>query len=150
MTYEEERAKYLQAYVQHVDIKAHNVCALVDAMAKMSFSSRDLSVAAKYYEQMVCDPRCTIFLGPLRLVIGSVGAADFGAFVPVDSQPSKAGENRLQSFLNITLLVGVVDAQNELPVVMPGEQPVEQSSPHTADMKVARRAGCKSSSNGHD
>jgi len=63
MTYEKERAEYLQTDVQHIDVKAHDVTALVDSMARMSFRSRGLANAAKYYEQMLRDPHCTIILG---------------------------------------------------------------------------------------
>jgi len=33
--------------IQHIDIKQHNVVPLVDAMANMAYSSRDLNRAAK-------------------------------------------------------------------------------------------------------
>ena len=47
------------------------------------------------------------------------------------------------------LLVGVVDPQDELAAVMSGQQPVEQSRPHPADVQEAGRAGGESSANTH-
>ena len=41
--------------IQHIDIKQHNVVALVDAMQHMAFSSRDLYRAASIYELMLRD-----------------------------------------------------------------------------------------------
>jgi len=48
--------------IQHIDIKQHNVVALVDAMQHMAYSSRDLARAASIYERMLLDPECGIIL----------------------------------------------------------------------------------------
>ena len=48
--------------VQHIDIKQHNVVALVDAMQHMAFSSRDLYRAASIYERMLRDTDCGVIL----------------------------------------------------------------------------------------
>ena len=48
--------------IQHIDIKQHNVVALVDAMQHMAFSSRDLSRAASIYERMLRDQECGVIL----------------------------------------------------------------------------------------
>ena len=64
---------------------------------------------------------------PLRLIIRGMGAADFGAFVPVDAHPVQPAEDRPQGLLDVPLLVGVVDAQDELAAVVPGKQPAEQA-----------------------
>ncbi len=76
-------------------------------------------------------------LRALRLVIRSVWAAYFGAFVPVDTQPAKPVQDRSQRFVHISLLIGIVDAKNELPAGLSGEQPIEQRRSHASDMKVA-------------
>lgn len=48
--------------VQHIDIKQHNVVALVDAMNEMAYSSRDLARAASIYERMLRDQDCGVIL----------------------------------------------------------------------------------------
>src|SRR6202012_239635 len=48
--------------IQHIDIKQHNVIALVDAMQHMAFSSRDLARAASIYERMLRDQECGVIL----------------------------------------------------------------------------------------
>ena len=53
---------YLKDTIQHFDIKQHNVVSLVDAMAKMAFSARDLNRAAQIYDRMLNDKDTTIIL----------------------------------------------------------------------------------------
>src|ERR1700722_11915962 len=48
--------------LQHIDIKQHNVVALVDAMQHMAYSSRDLARAASIYERMLRDTDCGVIL----------------------------------------------------------------------------------------
>jgi len=48
--------------IQHIDIKQHNVVALVDAMQSMAYSSRDLARAASIYERMLRDKECGVIL----------------------------------------------------------------------------------------
>ena len=48
--------------IQHIDIKQHNVIALVDAMEHMAYSSRDLNRAASIYERMLRDKDCGVIL----------------------------------------------------------------------------------------
>src|ERR1700759_4351145 len=48
--------------IQHIDIKQHNVVALVDAMQYMAYSSRDLHRAASIYERMLRDKECGVIL----------------------------------------------------------------------------------------
>ena len=50
-------------------------------------------------------------------------------------------QDRRQRRLDVALLIGVVDAQHELPAVPPREQPVEQRRAHAADVQVAGRTG---------
>ncbi|MDR3628686.1 MAG: deoxyhypusine synthase [Ignavibacteriaceae bacterium] len=53
---------FLKETIQHIDIKEHNVVALVDAMEKMAFSARDLNRAANIYDRMLKDKECGIIL----------------------------------------------------------------------------------------
>src|SRR6201991_4554072 len=48
--------------IQHIDIKQHNVVALVDAMQSMAFSSRDTARAANIYDMMLRDTECGVIL----------------------------------------------------------------------------------------
>ena len=57
----------------------------------------------------------------LRLKIRPMRPLFVRPFVPVDSQPAKACEDRFQRLGHVTLLIRVVDPQNELPAVPPGE-----------------------------
>jgi deoxyhypusine synthase len=56
------KKELLQAQIQHIDIKQHNVVALVDAMASMAYSSRDLARAASIYDMMLRDTECGVIL----------------------------------------------------------------------------------------
>jgi deoxyhypusine synthase len=48
--------------IQHIDIKQHDVVAMVDAMADMAFTARDLARGAQIYERMLRDADCGIIL----------------------------------------------------------------------------------------
>jgi deoxyhypusine synthase len=56
------KKELLKDQVQHIDIKQHNVVALVDAMSSMAYSSRDLARAANIYEMMLRDTECGVIL----------------------------------------------------------------------------------------
>src|ERR1700678_3082991 len=56
------KKELLTTPIQHIDIKQHNVIALVDAMQSMAYSSRDLSRAASIYERMLLDQDCGVVL----------------------------------------------------------------------------------------
>jgi deoxyhypusine synthase len=56
------KKELLQTPVQHIDIAQHNVVALVDAMASMAYSSRDLARAASIYDMMLRDTECGVIL----------------------------------------------------------------------------------------
>ena len=56
------KQELLQNPIQHIDIKQHNVVALVDAMSNMAYSSRDLARAATIYDMMLRDTECGVIL----------------------------------------------------------------------------------------
>lgn len=56
------KKEILTTPIQHIDIKQHNVVPLVDAMAHMAYSSRDLNRAAQIYETMLRDEKCGVIL----------------------------------------------------------------------------------------
>jgi deoxyhypusine synthase len=64
------KAELLAKEVEHIDIKSFDARPIVDAMKKMSFTSRDLGRAAEIYNMMLADPDCSVFL----VVAGSTSA----------------------------------------------------------------------------
>src|ERR1700678_317176 len=48
--------------IQHIDITAHNVVPLVEAMASMAYSARDTARAADIYDMMLRDTECGVIL----------------------------------------------------------------------------------------
>lgn len=57
-----EKSKLLTREVEHIDITSFDARPIIDAMDKMSFTSRDLARAADIYNEMLADPNCSIFL----------------------------------------------------------------------------------------
>ncbi len=64
------KQELLSSVVEHIDIRSFDARPIVDAMKKMSFTSRDLGRAADIYNQMLADPDCSIFL----VIAGSTSA----------------------------------------------------------------------------
>ncbi|MEW6748902.1 MAG: deoxyhypusine synthase [Candidatus Micrarchaeota archaeon] len=57
-----DKKDYLKTPVEHIDIKKHDLTALVEAMKKMSFTSRDTGRAAEIYDMMLKEKDCAIIL----------------------------------------------------------------------------------------
>ena len=64
------KAELLSSKVEHIDITSFDARPLVEAMGKMSFTSRDLARAADLYNQMLADPDCSVIL----VIAGSTSA----------------------------------------------------------------------------
>ena len=64
------KAELLSTQVEHVDITSFDARPIVEAMGKMSFTSRDLARATGIYNQMLSDPDCAVIL----VVAGSTSA----------------------------------------------------------------------------
>ncbi|MDP2304028.1 MAG: deoxyhypusine synthase [Ignavibacteria bacterium] len=56
------KKEYLKDVVEHIDIKEHNVVALVDSMEKMAFQARNLNRAARIYDMMLKENDTAIIL----------------------------------------------------------------------------------------
>ena len=69
-TNDQRKAELLSTQVEHIDITSFDARPIVEAMGKMSFTSRDLSRATGIYNQMLADPDCTICL----VIAGSTSA----------------------------------------------------------------------------
>jgi deoxyhypusine synthase len=61
----------LKQPVEHIDITAFDATPIIAAMRGMSFTARDLAVAADIYDRMLADRQCAVIL----TIAGSTGAA---------------------------------------------------------------------------
>ncbi len=57
-----EKKDYLKTTVEHIDIKKIDTTELVEAMKRMSFTSRDLGRAADIYDMMLREKDCAVIL----------------------------------------------------------------------------------------
>src|SRR3569833_4319355 len=64
------KAELLSTPIEHIDITKFDARPIIDAMGKMSFTSRDLSRATGIYNQMLEDKDCSIIL----VIAGSTSA----------------------------------------------------------------------------
>ncbi len=64
------KAELLSSTVEHIDITSFDARPIVEAMGKMSFTSRDLARATGIYNQMLEDPDCSVIL----VIAGSTSA----------------------------------------------------------------------------
>lgn len=69
-TNDKRKAELLSSPVEHIDITSFDARPIVEAMGKMSFTSRDLGRATDIYNQMLEDKDCTVFL----VIAGSTSA----------------------------------------------------------------------------
>ena len=69
------KAELLSTTVEHIDITSFDARPIVDAMKKMSFTSRDLGRATDIYNQMLADPDCSVIL----VIAGSTSAGGCGS-----------------------------------------------------------------------
>ena len=67
---DQRKAELLSKQVKHIDITSFDARPIVDAMADMSFTSRDLGRATKIYNDMLADKDCTVVL----VIAGSTSA----------------------------------------------------------------------------
>jgi len=56
------KKELLNKVVEHIDIASFNSTPIIDAMQKMSFTSRDLGRASDIFKKMLSDKDCTVFL----------------------------------------------------------------------------------------
>ncbi len=57
-----KKKDYLKDVIKHIDIKKYDVTSMIDDMSDMAFSSRELARAAKIYDFMLKDKKCSIIL----------------------------------------------------------------------------------------
>ena len=66
-----KKKDYLKNPIQHIDITSFDATAITRAMRGMSFTARDLAVAADIYNRMLMDKKCAVIL----MIAGSTSAA---------------------------------------------------------------------------
>jgi len=69
--FDNKKKKLLNRPVQHIDISSFDATPIVEAMKGMSFTARDLAVAAETYDRMLAEKKCGIIL----TIAGSTSAA---------------------------------------------------------------------------
>ncbi len=52
----------LRVPIEHIDMTSFDATPIIEAMSKMSFSSRDTANAAEIFNRMLADPSCTVIL----------------------------------------------------------------------------------------
>ncbi len=66
-----EKDELLGQCVEHIDITSFDARQIIDSMAKMSFSARDLASATEIFNNMLADKQCSVIL----TIAGSTSAA---------------------------------------------------------------------------
>ena len=75
--------------------------------------------------------------------------ADVGPLVPLEAEPAEIRDDALVGLLGDAAGVGVLDPQDEDPVVMAGVEPREQRAPRVPDVDRPRRRGREAASDRH-
>ena len=83
------------------------------------------------------------------LMAGEPGPLEDRGLIPIEAEPFQAVEDDLRVFVRGTGFVGVFDAEQKLPALAAGEEPVEESGAGAAHVQVAGRGWCESDSDGH-
>ena len=65
------KSSFLNKAIEHIDITSFDARPIIDAMSKMSFTSRETANAAQIYNEMLNDKDCSVFL----TLAGSTSAA---------------------------------------------------------------------------
>ena len=65
------KKSFLDKEIKHIDITSFDSRKIIEAMGKMSFASRDTANAARIFNEMIKDKKCSIFL----TIAGSTSAA---------------------------------------------------------------------------
>ena len=83
----------------------------------------------------------------LALDVGAVVAAHTGAFVVVQAGLGQSAEDHIHSALHQPLLVGVLDAHDELAALALGDEIGIQRGAQVADVHIPRGTGGKTGDN---
>ena len=69
------------------------------------------------------------------------------AFIPIKAEPLQSFINCGHGFFGIARPIGVLNAQNEFPPVMPREKPVKKRSACPANVQISSRRGGEADAN---
>jgi hypothetical protein len=83
-----------------------------------------------------------------RLTIGAVRTADIGAFIPAEAEPAQRIEDFFLGFAGRAHLIGILDTEQELPAMFPGEAIVDKGNIGSADMRIAGGRGSYTGADG--
>src|SRR5215217_9221273 len=72
-----------------------------------------------------------------------IRALVYDFLMPVEAKPLHSLEDRTRALVSASSLVGVLDAKEELPIVVPRVEPVEEGCARAANMQVACWRWCK-------
>jgi hypothetical protein len=86
--------------------------------------------------------------GALGLAVGAIGAADVGAFVPSDAEPTERVEDLLLRGGDEAGTVGVFDAEDEFSATLMSVDVVDEADVGCAYVGVASRRGSDADSDG--
>ena len=109
------------------------------------FRFGEIAVGVAIGEQFVSSG--SVQIASLRLKVGTMRAADIGAFVPVHPEPTKTIQDRFQCRVDVSSGVRVIDPKNELSASLFREQPIEKCGADATDVQVSGWAGGKSRAN---
>ena len=82
------------------------------------------------------------------LDVGAVIAADIGALIMGDSCGGEGFVDDVDGAVNVTGLIGILDAEDELPFLRTGEQKGVEGSSEVADVHESGRTWSESGSDG--
>ena len=82
------------------------------------------------------------------MAVGAVGAADVGALVPGEAEPAEGVEDHLLGGRHEAGAVGVLDAEDELAVALPGVDVVDEADVGGAYVRVAGGRWSDANTNG--
>ena len=105
------------------------------------FGGIEAVIGLLFVEQFLCVFIVDVY--SLRLQIRPVWSADFGAFVPLDSEPSQVVHNLLCGGRGVAFLVRIFDAENKCSARSLGQEPVKKGCSRSADVQIAGWRRCK-------
>jgi hypothetical protein len=85
-----------------------------------------------------------VYLQSLRLVVRPIGAANLGALVPIDVQPTETVQHGFDRPRDQTRLISIFNSDDEFTAMMAGKKPIEEGCPDIANVGQSGGAGRES------
>ena len=99
------------------------------------------------FDQLLCIGEIGILA--LGLDVGTAGAADIGTFIPVKAAGAEGIVDHFGGAFHKTLLVSILNAQDELAIVLLGEEISVKRGAHAAQVHETGGAGGETGTNSH-